>query len=264
MGSPLPTVRLAIFEGPLDVLLRLIQEQKLDITELSLVTVTKQFLDHVDSMEKRDGPLLAAFLRVAAQLMYGKSQALLHEPQDEPCETEESLEDQLRGYERFKRLMTTVAAWQDESDIAYQRAATAPMVLPLPSPSPELVNYAPEDLVSALAAVLEEKEEELPAVARRTVHIETYLDRIRTLMVLHGQSGFRELIELAESLEEIVVAFLAVLEYLRLGKAIVRQAELYADIQILPSDGAQIRGVAMPSVTASAGAVADGALAEDG
>ncbi len=262
MGSPLLTVRLAIFEGPLDVLLRLIQEQKLDITELSLVAVTKQFLEHVDSMEKRDGPLLAAFLRVAAQLMYGKSQALLHEPQDEPCETEESLEEQLRGYERFKRLMTTVAAWQDESDIAYQRAATAPMVLPLPSP--ELVNYAPEDLVSALAAVLEEKEEELPAVARRTVHIETYLDRIGTLMVLHGQAGFRELIELAESLEEIVVAFLAVLEYLRLGKAIVRQAELYADIQILPSDAAQIRGVAMPSVTASAGAVADGALAEDG
>lgn len=262
MGSPLPTVRLAIFEGPLDVLLRLIQEQKLDITELSLVTVTKQFLEHVDSMEKPDGPLLAAFLRVAAQLMYGKSQALLHEPQDEPCETEESLEEQLRGYERFKRLMTTVAAWQDESDIAYQRAAAAPMVLPLPAP--ELVNYAPEDLVSALAAVLEEKEEELPAVARRTVHIETYLDRIGTLMVLHGQAGFRELIEPAESLEEIVVAFLAVLEYLRLGKAIVRQAELYADIKILPSDGTQIEGVAMSPVTVSSSGIADSALAEDG
>ena len=262
MGSPLPTVRLAIFEGPLDVLLRLIQEQKLDITELSLVTVTKQFLEHVDSMEKRDGPLLAAFLRVAAQLMYGKSQALLHEPQDEPCETEESLEDQLRGYERFKQLMTTVAAWQDESDIAYQRAAAAPMALPLPSP--ELVNYAPEDLVSALAEVLEEKEEELPAVARRTVHIETYLDRIGTLMVLHGQAGFRELIEPAQSLEEIVVAFLAVLEYLRLGKAIVRQAELYADIQILPSDGAQIEGVAMSPVTVSSSDVAGSATVEDG
>jgi len=135
------------------------------------------------------------------------------------------------------------------------------MVLPLPSP--ELVNYAPEDLVSALAAVLEEKEEELPAVARRTVHIETYFDRIGTLMVLQGQAGFRELIEPAESLEEIVVAFLAVLEYLRLGKATVRQTELYADIQIFPSDAAQIEGVAVSPVTASAGTVADAALAED-
>lgn len=261
MGSPLPTVRLAIFEGPLDVLLRLIQEQKIDITELSLVTVTKQFLEHVNSMEKRDGSLLAAFLRVAAQLMYGKSRALLHEPQDSLDETEESLEEQLQGYERFKRLMATVAAWQEDCDAAYQRTAAAPMAAPFPSP--HLVNYAPEDLVSALAAVLEEKEEELPAVARRTVHIETYLDRIGTLMVLHGQAGFRELIAPAQSLEEIVVAFLAVLEYLRLGKATVRQTELYADIQIFPSDAAQIEGVAMSPETVSSSDIADSASVGD-
>ena len=59
MAFPMPTVRLAIFEGPLDVLLRLIQEQKLDITELSLVAVTKQFLEHVQSTQEQDGPLLA-------------------------------------------------------------------------------------------------------------------------------------------------------------------------------------------------------------
>lgn len=234
MGSRLPNVRLAIFDGPLDVLLRLVQEQKLDITELSLVAVTQQFLEHVHSMQKQDGPLLAAFLRVAALLMYGKSRALLHEPQDSLDEMEESLEDQLRGYARFKRLMLTVAAWQEESDVAYQRTAVAPVELP--TPSPDLVNYAPEDLVSALAAVLEDKEEDLPAVARRKVHIETYVDRIGTLLVLHGRTGFRELIDPAESLEEIVVAFLAVLEYLRMGKATVRQTELYADIFVIASD----------------------------
>lgn len=234
MASPLPTVRLAIFEGPLDVLLRLIQEQKLDITELSLVAVTRQFLEHVQGMQKQDGPLLAAFLRVAAQLMYGKSQALLHEPQDMLEEAEESLEDQLKGYERFKQLMDTVAAWQEESDVAYQR--TAPATVPLPASTSDLVNYAPEDLVSALAAVLEEKEEDLPAVARRTVHIETYVDRIGMLLILHGRTGFRELIESAQSLEEIVVAFLAVLEYLRMRKATVKQAGLYADILILPHE----------------------------
>ncbi len=241
MGSPLPSVRLAIFEGPLDVLLRLIQEQKLDITELSLVMVTKQFLEYVHSMKDQDGPLLAAFLRVAAQLMLGKSQALLHEPQDTLEETEESLEDQLRGYERFKRLMKTVAAWQEECDVAYQRTAAAP--LPLPLLQSELVHYATDDLVSALAAMLEEKEDELPAVARRTVHIETYVNRIGTLLVLHGQTGFRELIEPAESLEEIVVAFLAVLEFLQLRRATVRQTELYADILILPIDAGQADGL---------------------
>lgn len=233
MASPLPTVRLEVFEGPLDVLLRLIQEHKLDITDLSLVAVTQQFLDHVQSLHEQDGPLLAGFLRVAAQLMYGKSRALLHEPQEAEDEGEESLEEQLRGYERFMQLMTTVADWQEECDVAYQRAAKAPLALPLPPL--DLVSYAPQDLVSALAAVLEEKEEDLPTVARRTVHIETYLDRIGTLLILHGKTGFRELIEPAESLEEIVVAFLAVLEYLRLRKATVRQAELYADIAILPA-----------------------------
>jgi segregation and condensation protein A len=231
MGTPLPTVRLAIFEGPLDVLLRLIQEQKLDITDLSLVAVTQQFLDHVQSLEKQDGPLLAGFLRVAAQLMVGKSQALLHEPQDEVDELEESLEEQLRGYERLKQLMATVAELQEDSDVAYQRTALVPVPILTP---PTLVNYAPEDLVSALAAVLEEKEEALPAVARRTVHIETYVNRIGLLLTLHGRTGFRELIESAESLEEIVVAFLAVLEFLRSGEATVRQSGQYTDILILP------------------------------
>ncbi len=237
MSAPLPAVRLDVFEGPLDALLRLIQEQKLDITELSLMAVTKQFLEYVRGLEKQDGPLLAAFLRVAAQLMHGKSQALLHEPQDFLDETEESLEDQLRGYERFKQLMTAVAAWQEESDVAYQRMAPAP--LPVALPQPDLVNYAPDDLVSALAAVLEEREEDLPAVARRTVHIETYLDRIGTLLLLQGQTGFRELIEPVQSLEEIVVAFLAVLEFLRSKKAHVRQTGLYADILILPTNSEQ-------------------------
>lgn len=254
MGSPLPNVRLAIFDGPLEVLLRLVQEQKLDITALSLLAVTRQFLDHVANMEKQDGPLFAAFLRVAAQLMYGKSRALLHEPQDELEEIEASLEDQLQGYERFKRLMDTIAAWQDESDVAYQRAATAPVALPIPAP--ELVNYVPEDLVSALAAVLEEKEEELPAVARRTVHIETYLDRIGTLIMLHGRTGFRELIEPADSLEELVVAFLAVLEFVRKGEATVRQTELYADILILPTESVQTGSIAETSVASKVASAA--------
>ena len=251
MASPLPNVRLAVFDGPLDVLLRLVQEQKLDITELSLVAVTTQFLAHVRAMDKQDGPLLAAFLRIAALLMYGKSQALLHEPQESPDEFEESLEEQLRGYDRFKRLMEAVSAWQEDADVAYQRTAAAPVALP--TPPADLVNYAPEDLVNALAAVLEEKEEDLPAVARRTVRIETYIDRIGTLIVLHGRTGFRELIEPAESLEEIVVAFLAVLEYLRLGTATVQQAELYADIHIVAANAEQSEMKAGESLTAVAG-----------
>ncbi len=256
MSAPLPAVRLDVFAGPLDVLLRLIQEQKLDITDLSLMAVTKQFLDHVRGMEKQDGPLLAAFLRVAAQLMHGKSQALLHEPQDFLDETEESLEEQLRGYERFKQIMTAVAAWQEDCDVAYQRMAPAP--LPVALPQPDLVNYAPDDLVSALAAVLEEREEDLPAVARRTVHIETYLDRIGTLLLLQGQTGFRELIEPVQSLEEIVVAFLAVLEFLRSRKAQVRQTGLYADILILSMDAER---AAIPRDEVAAGNIRD-AVAE--
>ncbi len=236
MGSPLPSVRLAIFQGPLDVLLRLIQEQKLDITELSLVAVTRQFLAHAQGMGTDDGPLLAAFLRVAAQLMHLKSRALLHEPPEPEEEAAGLLEDQLRGYERFRQLMTTVAAWQDERGASYQR--TAPTPLPEFAP-PALVGYAPADLVGALAAVLEEKEDDLPTVARRTVHIETYLERIDALLAGRGRTGFREVIEPAQSLEEIVVAFLAVLEFLRLGKAAVRQDALYADIRILPADAAR-------------------------
>lgn len=236
MGSPLPSVRLAIFQGPLDVLLRRIQEQKLDITELSLVAVTRQFLAHAQGMGTDDGPLLAAFLRVAAQLMHLKSRALLHEPPEPEDEAAGSLEDQLRGYERFRQLMTTVAAWEEGRGASYQR--TAPTPLPAFAP-PALVGYAPEDLVGALAAVLEEKEDDLPTVARRTVHIETYLARIDALLTRHGRTGFRAVIEPAQSLEEIVVAFLAVLEFLRLGKAAVRQDALYADICILPANPAR-------------------------
>ena len=199
------------------------------------MAVTGQFLTHAQCMSTNDGPLLAAFLRVAAQLMHLKSRALLHEPPEPEEEAAGSLVEQLRGYERFRQLMTTVAAWEEDRGASYQR--TAPTPLPECAP-PELVGYAPEDLVGALAAVLEEREEELPTVARRTVHIETYLARIDALLTRHGGTGFRKVIEPAQSLEEIVVAFLALLEFLRLGKAAVRQDALYADIRILPVDPA--------------------------
>ena len=109
------------FDGPLDLLLSLVDEKKMEITEVSISSVTEPFLEYLDTLEEKDAQELADFLVVAAKLLLMKSRTLL--PQFAPEEDDGvSLEDQLRLYRRFVEVSKKInTLWLDDSKKGYGR-----------------------------------------------------------------------------------------------------------------------------------------------
>ena len=123
-------VRLPIFEGPLDLLLQLIEREKLDISVVSIAAVTDQFITHIREIEEVRPDLLADFLVLAARLVWIKSRILLPDPIPVEADTEEdpaeTLARQLREYKRFKEAAEALRAIEESERHTYPRVAAAP------------------------------------------------------------------------------------------------------------------------------------------
>src|SRR5438094_1219144 len=118
------TIQLPVFEGPLDLLLRLIEREELDITAIALAQVADQYLAHVRALEAPDPAALSAFLVIAAKLLVIKSRALLPRPvaargPDEAPDEGEDLARQLRQYQRYKQAAALLRAWGDQGRRSY-------------------------------------------------------------------------------------------------------------------------------------------------
>src|SRR5262245_1181711 len=128
------TIRLPDFEGPLDLLLHLIEREELDVTRLSLAQVTDQYMQYLASMQRADAEQISEFLVVAAKLLLIKSRLLL--PQ-EPIPGDEVVEDvgdeltrQLLEYRRYKQVALQMKQWESTGLHAYPRIAPRPKVEP--------------------------------------------------------------------------------------------------------------------------------------
>jgi segregation and condensation protein A len=130
------TVQIEGFEGPLDLLLRLIEREELDITTLALARVADAYLAYVRAMPAPDPADLSAFLLIAARLLLIKSRALLPRqpppaPPDSSIDDAEQLVRQLREYQRYKQVAAVLRLWETEGRRSYARLAPPP----LPAPS---------------------------------------------------------------------------------------------------------------------------------
>ena len=127
------TVQTPVYEGPLDLLLDLIERAELDITEVSLALVTDQYLAYISGIEELNADEISAFLVIAAKLLQIKSEALLpRPPAREPGEEDagRSLVDQLRLYKRFKEIGGWLNARRDSNLQTFLRIAPPPKVEP--------------------------------------------------------------------------------------------------------------------------------------
>ena len=125
------TVQIEGFEGPLDLLLRLIEREELDITTLALARVADAYLAHVRAIEAPDPASLSAFLVIAARLLLLKSRALLPRPEaaaSEPGQFDdaERLVQQLREYQRYKQVAGMLRQWEAQGRRSYTRLAPPP------------------------------------------------------------------------------------------------------------------------------------------
>ncbi len=238
-------VKLPIFQGPLDLLLHLIEREEMDITTVSLAQVTDQYLEYIGLLEQLNAEILADFLVVAAKLLLIKSEMLLPRPPGAAGEEEEEdigdeLARQLIEYKKFKEAALELRQREEMGLRAYVRVAP-PLRLERPL---ELEDVSLADLVEAVRRALDVRPP-LPSVSKVvtpfTVTVAEKMALIEERLERQRQVSFNYLLKQAASRLEIIVTFLAVLELIKLKGVIVQQERLFGEIIILgkPPDQGQ-------------------------
>lgn len=229
-------VRLPVFEGPLDLLLHLIEQESLDITKISLAQVTDQYLDYISLLEELSAEALADFLVIAAKLLLIKSEMLLPRPPGAPGEEEEEdigdeLAHQLIEYKRFKEAAGGLKQREESGLRAYVRIAPPPRLdKPL-----DLEDVSLADLVEAVQRALNVRPPRPPVsevVTPFTVTVAEKMTFIEQKLERQQRVSFNQLLDQATSRQEIIVTFMAVLELIKLKGIEVRQDRLFGKIFI--------------------------------
>jgi segregation and condensation protein A len=227
--------RLPEFEGPLDLLLQLIEHRELDITQVSLGTVADQYLDLISKPGAIELSALADYLIIAAKLILIKSRMLLPQP-DEPATEEENAGDdlvrQLREYKMFKQVAAFLRDREQKGLRAYPRTAPRPHIRPA---AIKIEGVKPSDLAQALMRALKIRPE-LPQ-GTLTVPLSVSIDQeIRKLIDITAREPhvqFSHLLDRAQTRVEIIVTFLAILELIKRRQIVVHQKGLFGEIILM-------------------------------
>lgn len=235
------TIQLPTFEGPLDLLLRLIERAELDITSIALAQVADQYLEHVRALAHPDPRALSEFLVLAARLLVIKSRALLPRPAASAStaatssadDVAEELAEQLRTYQRFKQAATLLRSWDEQSRRMFVRTAPPPA----PPPASERPLEASLDaLVTAiqrriqLLLPLDDPDAALALPPRLTVR--EAAERVRGRLLHQTWFSFEDLLSLVTTRQEVIVTLWAVLELLKRRAVTVEQADLFGSIAV--------------------------------
>ena len=230
-------IQLDVFEGPMDLLLHLIEREELPITSVSLARVTQQYLDYMATLEQLRPDDIAEFLVMAARLLYIKSAALLPRPQQDEDEEEEdpgeALARQLREYKRFKEKAAFLRELEARGLRTYVRLAPPPTMEKRLDPS----GLSIDALLDALYEVLEEMnppEPPIHSMAPLEITIDDKLTELGDLVKQGKAFRFKQLLRRARSRTEIIVTFMAVLEMIKLKQVRVTQPRPFDDIMIEP------------------------------
>lgn len=228
-------VRLEIFEGPLELLLRLIEREELEITKVSLALVTDQYLAHIAALREVTAGDLAAFMVIAAKLLVIKSRSLLPQPQEESPDDQEDLgkelAQQLLEYKRFKEVASELREIEERGQRVYPRLAPPPTIEPRLHPGEATLT----DLLMAFAKALE-THPPLPevdaVVAPALVRMQDCMATIQSLLQRRRRVRFSTLMRQAHSRLEIIVTFLAMLEMIRCQLLRVTQDSPFGEIHL--------------------------------
>ena len=227
-----------VYQGPLDLLLQLIERSELDITKVALAEVTKPFLAYVKDLENRQAEEVSGFLIIAARLMQIKSEALLPRPPEREIGEEDpgdALIQQLVIYKRYKVISQIL--WQRERDglKSYLRIAPTPKV----ESKLDMSGVTLNDLIKAASRIYSEAAEKhsLGSVVRAPrVTISEKIKHITWTLKSSGRSTFRNLLTKKFSRIETVVTFLAVLELIKIYRIKASQDDLFGEIEIEPTE----------------------------
>jgi len=227
------TYNLEKFSGPLDLLLSLIQEQQLDISQVSLAKVTDQYLAYLDEHKDLPAHDLADFLTVATKLLVIKSKTLLPKMADDEDDSAEQFEAQLRMYKEYLEAAKKIEAILAQNNYTFTRERLPIDFRPKFSPPPpKLVAL---DLSAVYAEIIKRIEyiTQLPEkIMQHVISLKEMVGDIRNALMKAQKISFREVLSHAKNKAEAVVCFMALLELIRSGEAAVNQKGIFDEIEV--------------------------------
>jgi segregation and condensation protein A len=233
-------VKLEFFEGPLDLLLYLIKKDEIDIYDIPIERITRQYLDYLDAFKILDLDVAGDFVVMAANLIYIKSRSLLPKDQQPPEEAAEEddprweLVRQLIEYKKFKDAAAHLQQRELDREGLFTRMAEKPELV-AERPLGEVSIF---DLINAFNSALKRlnKPEDLREIFEEHFTVSDKIDLIMKLTASGVPLKFTELFASAATRTEVVVTFLALLELVRLKQVRARQAEVFGEIELVCAD----------------------------
>lgn len=240
-------IKLDVFEGPLDLLLHLIEKNKYNIFDIPIVEITQQYLEYLDAMEEDDMDVMSEFLVMAATLISIKSKMLL--PKEEETEEEEEedpraeLVKSLLEYKMYKYASLELKDMSIDASNAYFKSPSIPKevkeVKEEVDPA-ELIGDLTMQKLSQIFQTLLRREidrvdpvrSKFGTITRDEIRLEDKMVEIRNEIKGLRSINFRTLLGKKRGKMNIIVSFLAILELMKTGALIIRQEEMFGEILI--------------------------------
>ena len=229
-------VKLEVFEGPLDLLLYLIKQDEIDIYDISLERITRQYLEYLQAFKELDIELAGEFIVMAANLIYLKSRSLL--PVDQQPEEDAEEDDprwdlirQLIEYKKFKEAAAELHLRELEQDRIFARESSASSLLQGPLRLEEVGIF---QLINAFQTVIKriEARQDVQEILAERFSVSEKIDIILQRVANNARLRFSDLFGAAVSRVEVVVTFLALLELIRLKQVRALQKNMFEEIEI--------------------------------
>ena len=243
-------VKLQVFEGPLDLLLHLIEKNKVDIYDIPIVLITEQYLEYIRQMETDDMNIMSEFLVMAATLIDIKCRMLLPKEVNEEGEEEDpraELVQKLLEYKMYKYMSFELKDRHIDAVKNFYKKPTMPK---------EIEQYRPpvdyEELLGDMnlvklqeifESVMRKQEDKIDPIRasfgkieKEEIDMEVKTQYIEKYIFSHKKISFRDLLEKQNSKAEVIVTFLVVLELMKVGKIDIRQEHTFDDIEITRKD----------------------------
>ena len=239
-------VKINVFEGPLDLLLHLIEKNKIDIYDIPIVEITDQYMEYLHSMEQEDLGTMSEFMVMAATLLDIKCKMLLPKEINEEGEEEdprEELVQKLLEYKMYKYMSYELKDCMDNAVGVFFKAPTIPDEVlkyrePI-NPADLLAGLTLERLNNIYQSVLRRQESKIDpirskfgTIEKEEVSLSDKMLAMKSYAADHRNFSFRQLLTSQSSRVQIIVTFLSILELMKMGYIQVQQEELFDDIQV--------------------------------
>lgn len=238
-SHPIYAVKLDGFEGPLDLLLHLIQKEEMDIYDIQIAKITDRYLEYINLMEQLDLDLASEFLVMAATLLQIKSQSILPKnvtKSGNSIGNQEQLVQQLLEYKRYKEAAQVLDIYAERRTTIYNR--NSKLHADLDGTRSYEIKATLFDLLTAFKNINDrlaqlDVDDEYETVEEQTITVEEKMEFIESQLEISDQLLFDDLFPLTSKKIELIVTFLAILELIRLGKIVSVQTGLFESIYLV-------------------------------